>query len=295
MDVKILMIDKDVNDSRKLKINLENLGYRVFISKTIQEGSLIANANGVDVIMLFDVDLEIKLLKSDQYPSDIPVMAVINLSKRDEIADVKEYLDDYIFIPFEKEQIYLKIKNLVKIKMLNDIIKQKDEELQSLYKRVEDASLVDETTGLYNTFYLKHIIAKECISSNRYGYRISGIALDIDNKLEDEQKDSILKEMVQVINDAIRQDDTLVRLDTGEFYIFLPHTGMKDAVFVVNKLKDRIEKKAISLGIEISISFGVTSLDEIERGYKKEDEMIRQALEALLRAQSSGGSKIECY
>lgn len=293
MDVKILMIDKDVNESRKLKINLENLGYSVFISKTVHEGSLIANANEVDIIMIFDGSTEIKLLKSEKFSSEIPVMAVVSLEKKAEIEGVKELLDDYVFIPYDKEQVYLKIKSLGRIKELLDIIRQKDEEIQSLYKRVEDASLVDETTGLYNTFYLKNIIAKECISSNRYGYKISGIALDIDNMVE--RKDSILKEITQIIKSTIRQDDTLVRLDSGEFYVFLPHTGMKDAVFVANKLKDIIENNVFSTGDKISVSAGVTSLDEIERGFKKEDEMVRQALEALKRAQADGKSKIECY
>lgn len=292
---KILMLDKEVNESRKLKINLENLGYRVFISKNIQEGRLIANANEVDIIIIFDTDTEIKLLKSDKLSSDIPIMAIIDFAKKADIEDIKELLDDYAFIPYDKEQIYLKIKNLVRIKGLQNIIKQKDEELQSLYKRVEDASLVDDTTGLFNTFYLKHIIEKECISSNRYGYRISGIALDIENQVENKKKDSILKDMAQVIKGTIRQDDTLVRLDSGEFYVFLPHTGMKDAVFVANKLKDAVEKSTFGIENKILVFAGVTSLDEIERGIKKEDEMIRQTLEALKRAQSGGGSKIVCY
>lgn len=295
MNGKILMIDKDVNESRKLKINLENLGCRVLISKTIQEGILIANANEVDVIMIFDADTEIRLLEQERFSSDIPIMAVINLAKKDDIESIKEILDDYAFIPYDKEQVYQKIKNLIKIKELRNIIKQKDEELQSLYKKVEDTSLVDETTGLYNTFYLKHIIAKECVSSNRYGYRISGIVLDIDNQIEDGQKSSVLKEVAKIIKSGIRQDDTLVRLDSGEFYVFLPHTGIKDAVFVANKLKDMIESNIIIIGDKISVSAGVTSLDEIDRGFRKEDEMIRQTIEALKKAQSSGGSKIECY
>jgi diguanylate cyclase (GGDEF)-like protein len=112
---------------------------------------------------------------------------------------------------------------------------------------------------------------------------------------ENQNQDSVLKEVAALIKKAIRQDDTLVRLDSGEFYVFLPHTGMKDAEFVANKLKDVIEKNTFDTENKISISAGVTSLDEIERGIKKEDEMIRQTLEALKRAQDNGGRKVECY
>lgn len=293
---KILMIDKKVDEARKLKVNLENFGYEVFICKTLSEGNVIINSYNVDLAVVIDTEYESETFWSSITAQNIPVLAVFESSLKESGNKLLMYLDDYAFRPYDEDQLYLKIKNNIKIKILQDQIKRKDAEIDSLKQQLKEVSLIDKVTGLYNVLFLRHILSSECSSSSRYGYKLSGMALLLEGiKEEDERYNEVLGEMVRLIKRNIRFNDVFVRLDSGEFYLLLPHTGLKDAMFVADKLRKQVESHKFPFIEGITISAGVTSLDEIDKGLRKEDEMVSQAKEALEIAVSKGGNTIECF
>lgn len=295
MGNRILMIDTEVNESRKLKMSLEDEGYAVFISKNLEESFLITNANNIDLIIIFDVNIDINRLKNNSISSHIPLIGFFDISQKGAFAEFSELLDDCIYKPFEKGDLFKKIGYYIKIKKLQEEIKQKDEEIKDLNKQLNDFSLVDKQTGIYNSFYLKHILLKECEKAKRYGYNLSAVAFCIDEVSEDEAKfSSDLKELVDIIEINVRKSDIFVRLDKNEFYILLPYTGLKDALFVADKVRKQISGYQFNSGNKVTISAGVTTLDDIDRMMKKEDEMISRAKESMQKARDKGGNDIEC-
>lgn len=296
MDYKILMIDKHVNKSKTLKNSLESIGYKTFICKTIEESIQMLNMYNIDLIIIFDTDVDLTMLKSLDYYANIPIIAVLDVTLKDSIKDVIDYIDDYIYEPYENEQLLLKIKSQIKIKLLQDIIKQKENINERLHKQLDNTSLIDKVTGFYNSIYLRQILENECASSKRYGHKLSGIILSYDVKnVNSNQINDISQSIADILRKNTRVNDILGRLDTGEFYILLPHTGLKDAVFVAEKIRRRISEYHYQDNQHLTASFGVTSLDEIDRGMRKENEMIQQAKDALQRAIDKGGGIVECY
>jgi diguanylate cyclase (GGDEF)-like protein len=295
MDGKLLMIDSKLDKSRKLKVNLENIGYLVMIASNLNEAVLIAKTSDIDVLIIFEIDDDTRAIK-DKMPLNIPVLGVFDDNEQESISDFKNSLDDYIYKPYEKKQLYLKINSLVRINRLQSQLRLKSEEIENLKKQLEKMNLIDKTTGLYNSFYLKNIIQHECASSKRYGYKLSGLAFSIDNKIENaDNYDLLVKELIYIIKNSIRQNDTLTKLDSEGYYILLPHTGLKDAIFVAEKLRKCIDENIFKIYGHITISIGVASLNDIDTGIKKEIEMIDNAVEALEKAKSKGGNKVECY
>lgn len=295
MGNRILMIDKEINDSRKLKINLENLGYNVFISKNIEEGLLIINANNIDVIIIFDSDMDINKLRTNKVSLNVPIIGFFDISKLEEVSDLIKVLDDCVFKPYDKEQLYSKIKNQTKIKELEDLIKQKDIEINKIRKQLNDFSLIDEMTGLYNSFFLKQVLSKEYDKAVRYGYKLSGICFCLNNDFESEEvfKD-VIKKLIDAMEALVRKSDIFVRLDDNEFYILLPYTGLKEALFVAEKLRRYVYESDFIKEQKVLLSFGVATLDDIDRGIKKDEEILKLARESMKKAIEKGGDIVEC-
>lgn len=288
----ILMIDKDISESRKLKIELENKEFGVFICTNIEEALFIINANNIDSILVFNVNLNVQKLRDNAISSKIPIIGMVDISQKEKIEELS--YDDYIFIPYDKKEVINKLNCYIKIKKLQDKLIQKDEEIAKLSKKMNDLSLIDKETGIYNEFYLKQILTREFSKAVRFKYNLSGLIFSIDNKLESsEEFAKIFKQMARIIEEIIRKSDIFVRLNKNEFYILLPSTSLKDALFVAEKLRKKINQTQFSSEKNITISVGVTIFDEIERGIKKEEEMIMRARESMLAAIEKGGNIVE--
>lgn len=294
MEGIILIIGDETTEAVKLKSNLESLGFDVRTLESIQDGIKSIKSNAIDLVVLLKVNSDIMAVKTGS-TKDIPIVALLEQEYKANVNSISVYIDDYIFKPYDFEQLYLKIKVNLKVKKLQDMIKRKDEELKEIYKRLDDTGLLDKSMGVFNSSYLHSIIEKECAESFRYGRELSGIMFDIDNREAIEKKEDTFKEFVHVVKKNIRKNDIFATLESGEFYLLLPNTGLKEAAFVANKLRTRINSQDFGLDKKITISGGVATFDEIERGVKKEEEIISKAKEALMRAKEKGGNIIECY
>ena len=129
---------------------------------------------------------------------------------------------------------------------------------------------------------------------------LSLVIFDIDHfkKINDEFGhqigDKILKEAVKIIKNEIRQIDVFARWGGDEFVICLVGAKEKDAVTIMNNLKEKIEKtefKANNQLIKITLSVGVAGLN-------KEDnfnELFKKADKALYQAKQNGRNKVVLY
>ncbi|OMH40138.1 hypothetical protein BLW93_06690 [Desulfurobacterium indicum] len=104
--------------------------------------------------------------------------------------------------------------------------------------------------------------------------------------------DLVLKFIVDKIRSLIRSSDILVRYGGEEFIIYLPHTTLKDALKLAERIRKGIEDMIIDTEdgkkIRVTISLGVAERDLGETL----EQVIKKADEALYRAKKHGRNRV---
>jgi diguanylate cyclase len=164
----------------------------------------------------------------------------------------------------------------------------------------------DDLTDTYNRRYF--IKTAETIIENARSQNIpfSLMIFDVDwfKKVNDTfghlAGDEVLKSIGKIWQDNTRQkeeslrenDGTLARIGGEEFSILLPHTDLKKACVVAERIRKAFESREIRYDkhvIKVTASFGVTSLQPIDT---KLDDLIRRADNALYKAKDQGRNRI---
>lgn len=196
---------------------------------------------------------------------------------------------DYIFTPINKDELNVRIKNMVKIREMRDIIRL--------------VSTTDELTGLHNRRYLQERLEGEMSRSRRYGTKLSCVMFDIDffKVVNDiygyEWGDILLKRIAEMLKGLIRKEDILTRYGDEEFIIILPNTTEDNAFLFAERFRRDIEKmEFIPAGEEekhqITISGGISSYPFLENVEENANTLIRYAEHALYNAKKRGKNKI---
>jgi diguanylate cyclase (GGDEF)-like protein len=163
-----------------------------------------------------------------------------------------------------------------------------------LYAEAEQRARIDQLTGLWNRRHLEERIQVEIGRHSRYGGTFSLIILDLDffkafnDSYGHPAGDKLLKQLGAVMKDAIRGTDEAFRYGGDEFAILLPHTTLRDAYEVAERVRDRITSEIKVEDISVTASFGLASwpVDGV-----RINEVIAAADIALYYAKQSGGNQ----
>ncbi|HPC99942.1 MAG TPA: sensor domain-containing diguanylate cyclase [Acetivibrio sp.] len=163
-----------------------------------------------------------------------------------------------------------------------------------LYQRMHELATVDGLTGVYNRLYFQERLKEEFESAKKEKYDLSLALLDIDHfkKFNDTFGhlfgDKVLSRIATLIKNSLRSDDIIARYGGEEFVILLPRTGINEAYYKVERLRDLISKTSITDGkatASVTVSFGVSSYPEFS---SSEAELLKMADDALYDAKESG-------
>ncbi len=161
----------------------------------------------------------------------------------------------------------------------------------------------DSLTGAYNRFFLKIRLKELEKEINRYKIPLSIILLDLDyfKKINDTYGhlvgDEVLRQVVRVLSENLRDTDTLIRYGGEEFLILLPHTTLAKACKIAERLRDIIEKTTFEIDghrIKITISAGVVSTESQGGKVKNLESLIKKADSLLYFAKKKGRNQIIC-
>lgn len=160
----------------------------------------------------------------------------------------------------------------------------------------------DSLTGAYNRRHFEHALVAEIARHERYGEELSLLLLDIDHfkAVNDTwghlKGDEVLRAIVATTTSTIRQTDYCVRYGGEEFVVLLPHTSSRDAAWLADRLRKKIEKLSFTAGREkfsITASIGVASLPPgtSKAGVALTDE----ADQALYQAKHDGRNRVVVF
>ena len=214
------------------------------------------------------------LIVSDKVYSDVTVRALAY---------------DYIFTPVNKEELNIRVSNMVKIRELRDLVRL--------------VSTTDELTGLHNRKYLQERLEGELSRARRYSTKVSCVLFDIDffKTVNDiygyDWGDVFLKRMAEMLKGLIRKEDILTRYGDEEFIVILPNTPEENAFLFAERFRRDIEKmEFIPAGEDerhpITISGGISSYPFLENAEENANTLIRYAEHALYNAKKRGKNKI---
>ena len=122
-------------------------------------------------------------------------------------------------------------------------------EIEILKKKLEESSILDPLTGLYNEGYFLKRLKEELLRTKRYRRIVSILLIEIDKFSQimeffgAEEEENIIKILAKNISRNLRRVDIIAKLSKPEqFAIILPETPLSGAMVVARKILRIIEK-----------------------------------------------------
>jgi diguanylate cyclase (GGDEF)-like protein len=155
-------------------------------------------------------------------------------------------------------------------------------------ERIQELTITDDCTGLYNARHLYKTLEAEVYRSARFGHEFSVIFIDLDHfkSVNDTHGhlvgSKLLAEVGYVIKSHLRLIDYAFRYGGDEFVILLPQTSKEAALIVARRLLEvmRISEFMATEGLKLNVrcSMGLATYPE---DAKSAHEIIRQADEMM--------------
>ncbi|HUJ17177.1 MAG TPA: diguanylate cyclase [Nitrospirota bacterium] len=303
---KILLAEDDLTQASIMKDFLESNGHEVLL---LAEGSSVMSVvkrDNPDVILLdrpssdTDDTQVCRSLKRNRDTSGIPIIMLTNKSSpSDKIMGLTAGADDYIPKPYNHEELSALICARLRTKTEWDNLKQKTRRLEEMLSRVKTLAHVDPLTGLYNRRRFETVLASEFKRAMRYQFPLSCLMLDIDHfkKVNDKcghiAGDHVLRDTVKIIQDNMRESDTVARWGGEEFAILSPNTSKEKALVVGERIRKAMSSYAFpSVGdIKITISIGIADVPHAT--ISTIEQLIEAADAALYEAKKGGRNKVK--
>ncbi len=157
----------------------------------------------------------------------------------------------------------------------------------------------DALTGLPNRRAWEARLEEAHALMQRYGTQTSVAVLDLDHfkQVNDSHGhtagDAVLQALAQTLRRTLRPSDFVARIGGEEFAVLLPHTGLDEAVKVLDRLRRRWEQQPILLpdgtALHSTLSAGVATLDPTQPAKMA----LERADAALYRAKQQGRNQVE--
>ena len=155
-------------------------------------------------------------------------------------------------------------------------------------QRIQELTITDDCTALYNARHLHFVLDAEIYRSTRYNYQFSVIFIDLDHfkQVNDTYGHLIGSKLLWMIGEIIkghlRLIDYAFRYGGDEFVVLLPQTPKENALMVVRRIKDLLNARVFfteeNLNIKVTASFGVAAFPGDARTRK---DILRMADEAM--------------
>ena len=172
-------------------------------------------------------------------------------------------------------------------------------EKATMYRKMEEASQIDDLTKLYNTRYCNQYLDNFLLERKETRGIISLIFLDIDFfKLVDDNFGHLvgsetLKIVGERMSEVVRKNDVIVRYGGDEYIVLLPNTDKKTAAIIAERIRKAISREPFyafgNKKFNINVTLGVATFPD---DAKTRDELVGKADRAMYEGKMSGRNKV---
>jgi diguanylate cyclase (GGDEF)-like protein len=177
---------------------------------------------------------------------------------------------------------------------LEHLVKQRTEELLHEKELLKVASTTDQLTQLFNRYRMDQVFNEASDKLNSDGRPFCIILIDVDHfkRINDlhghNVGDMFLKAIADILRASFREGDTVGRWGGEEFLIFLPHTRLREAQTMGERLRKTIAQHPFSHLGHQSISLGIAAMQHGETL----KSLIHRADKALYTAKKTGRNRV---
>jgi diguanylate cyclase (GGDEF)-like protein len=207
-------------------------------------------------------------------------------------------------IALENADLYKKLRDLnakleEKVAERTADLVAANERLSILNLELEQISITDGLTSVFNRRFFMERIRQEVKRVNRYGSSVSVLMIDIDHfkKINDtyghQAGDAVLANLAATIKRRLRETDVLARYGGEEFVLIATPMELPGALILAERIRALVEStplehngRRISVTVSIGISTWTPSLKE------DFEELVRLADGALYRAKEEGRNRV---
>jgi diguanylate cyclase (GGDEF)-like protein len=179
----------------------------------------------------------------------------------------------------------------------NKMLNTQNDQLQDMNVRLEQLSVTDGLTGLYNHRHFWNILDQELARVDRYKGELALILVDLDDfKRVNDQfghsvGDLLLQSVSGILRETVRDTDVVARYGGEEFAILLPETDRKGVESVAEKLRESVESMRFTvpdsdINLRVTVSVGIS----VFRGNRR--EFFNSADKALYQSKAGGKNRI---
>ncbi|MCC6645738.1 MAG: diguanylate cyclase [Polyangiaceae bacterium] len=289
----ILVADDDRITRELVAAMLTRLGHTVELAEDGQAAVERVGRGGIDLVLL-DIMMPrlsgleaCRILKSMTADSFLPVLLLtVKTDTQSRVEGLRIGADDYVHKPFEERELEARLGAMLRIKQLYDHV-------LASKRKLEELSVVDGATGLYNYRYLHTRLTEEWKRAERYHDPLACALIDVDGLAAVNQErghdagDLVVRALADAIRRSVRDTDIVARFGGDEFLVLMPSTHFAGAVAVA----ERIWRSSTSRGARRPyVSIGVSLFPS--RDVKTKDALLRAADRAVSDAKREGGNRI---
>jgi two-component system cell cycle response regulator len=174
------------------------------------------------------------------------------------------------------------------------------------HERLKLDGLTDPLTRVANRRAFERRLREEVERWSRRDEPLACIFVDIDHfkAINDRHGhqvgDRVLQRVAQLLGRDLRATDVLARYGGEEFVLLLPHTDVRQAAAIAERLRRTLAEQPFDdLGVaarNVTASFGVAALAMDGTGHDAEEGawIVREADRALYRAKHAGRNRVVC-
>jgi len=304
MNASILIIDDSAVAREMLRDVLERCGLfaSFFEAGNGREALALLAEHAVDII-LCDLNMPgmdgfqfLTELKKQQKLQETPVIMLTGAEDRDQkITGLEKGASDYVTKPFDPGELIARVKVQLKIKSLQDRLRESNRMLEQL-------SLTDPLTGLANRRFFVDALDKAFKRSRQDEIPLALAIVDLDyfklvnDTYGHQAGDDVLIKVANLLRQNLRPFDIIARYGGEEFAVLLPHTELQTALAITERLRFRVSKVSFSddltdLNISISIGLAALPLPHVTTV----DQFMRLADDSLYQAKHNGRNRVEFH
>lgn len=192
---------------------------------------------------------------------------------------------------------------MLELQQSRETAKDLADKLSSANKELETMAYKDSLTGLYNHRFFHETLDKIISNVKRHSGVFSLITFDLDgfkpinDTLGHDFGDNVLKEISNIVNKTIRNEDLAFRVGGDEFTVLLPETDLEGGAILSERLRKAVEvegnkfKQSCQLAFTISVGIGVYNATDKD---DTKEHLIHEVDKALYRSKEEGKNKVTC-